>query len=744
MKRFAFAALVLVSVAVLPNPVGAQGVLGTEGADARDALRRVGGFAPVGKLDLGGDPSQALSARGIVPRYQGSALDVAGNFSLRGGTLRRYSQMIDGIPVEGGGLVLRRDGAGKPLWSSGKMADPSRAWRTSPALSMEQARAVALGTEGLSAEQKTLARLVYLPVGGLLPLAWRIDLPTNLTKLEAPTLWIDAETGAPLFKANRLRFQEAQLARARVYSINPTTSANLIDVELSDLVAPTSGPQMLSGKWISTYNCVDDADFGFTLMGYRTCAPKALAQVNVDGDFLGSDFEPVTGERTEAAKNDHYSEISAYYHANRVHEYFREMFKTWSEAEGSAGEEHSVVNATPLPVVVNFMVASGRRSQLTYFDNAFYYPATNDPDPLFETDSLVFGQGSTVDYAYDGDVVYHEFTHAVVGASSNLAQEFPASSGWVNDPGSMNEAFADYFSAAIRHDPVLGAYSLGNRARDLRAAATCPESIQGEVHADSAIWSSALWSLREREGTSDERRALVDGAVFNTMVGLTETSTFGEASGVLLAEVGELLGADERSWAESLLASRGLPDCGGRIVALVADGTTSPGEQYLLGSDSGYSLGGFAGYVQYRLAGLEGSGALRVEAELARLAMAMPDVMVVMKVGEAPISFGYKSRTGVSGDWESQMTLGGELKLPEGTSVVHLALVNEGGSTIVSNLTVEKVAAAKESVQPDKKEGGGGGGCGAATGGAGGGTALGALLALAALVLASRRRGVLI
>ena len=43
-----------------------------------------------------------------------------------------------------------------------------------------------------------------------------------------------------------------------------------------------------------------------------------------------------------------------------------------------------------------------------------------------------FGQGPRHDYAYDGDVVYHEFTHAVVDATIQLPSA-------INAPGAMNE-----------------------------------------------------------------------------------------------------------------------------------------------------------------------------------------------------------------------------------------------------------------------------------------------------------------
>jgi MYXO-CTERM domain-containing protein len=134
-----------------------------------------------------------------------------------------------------------------------------------------------------------------------------------------------------------------------------------------------------------------------------------------------------------------------------------------------------------------------------------------------------FGQGPKKDYSYDGDVVYHEFTHSVVNVTLQLVgtphmDAFGASMA----PGAMNEGLADYFSSAIAGDPNVGEYAVKDFDPSLSSIRTldnqeaCPKDIGGEVHQDASLFSGALWDVRK--GLADDaQRAQFDGAVFAAM-----------------------------------------------------------------------------------------------------------------------------------------------------------------------------------------------------------------------------------
>lgn len=116
-------------------------------------------------------------------------------------------------------------------------------------------------------------------------------------------------------------------------------------------------------------------------------------------------------------------------------------------------------------------------------------------------DSNIYFQGAR-DFSYDGDVVRHEFTHAIVHAfKPNLLSVFRDNQGSHAEPGAMNEGWADYFSSSFNNDPLTGEYGavgLGELAiRNADNDKKCPDDIIGEVHADSEPWSGALWEIRE-------------------------------------------------------------------------------------------------------------------------------------------------------------------------------------------------------------------------------------------------------
>ena len=97
------------------------------------------------------------------------------------------------------------------------------------------------------------------------------------------------------------------------------------------------------------------------------------------------------------------------------------------------------------------------------FDNAFFMGGGSFTDILgYDDGGLFMGQGSNGDFAYDGDVLYHELGHAIVAQVGALQSGNLLDSTGVNSsPGALNEGYADYFSSAITGDPVVGGY-IGN------------------------------------------------------------------------------------------------------------------------------------------------------------------------------------------------------------------------------------------------------------------------------------------
>ena len=128
------------------------------------------------------------------------------------------------------------------------------------------------------------------------------------------------------------------------------------------------------------------------------------------------------------SKKDEFSEVSIYYHTAKAYKFFRDL-------QGDPNAQ--IVVDKPLKVVSNLQIPAGASSgnfaaagdpekPLEPFQNAFFSPAGGGLGQLFQQlygfdkGALWFGQGPTRDYAYDGDVVYHELGHAVVDNSLKL------------------------------------------------------------------------------------------------------------------------------------------------------------------------------------------------------------------------------------------------------------------------------------------------------------------------------------
>ena len=380
-----------------------------------------------------------------------------------------------------------------------------------PAIGATHAAAAASLAAGLTMDPSR-AMLMLWPTADGAKLVWGVDATAIIGFPYQPIVIVDAQTGEVILKYNAV-----VSAKANVYPSNPVKSPMLISVDLA--VGP--GKTTLENELIVSSNCIDPHK-NITVMGLdvHSCAPLQTAMPDASGDYLiapGGDKDP----------EDSFSEVSMFYHANRAYKFFHDL---------DPKLKVDVNPGAPLPTVSNLRLPPGLASgslgnignqnlPLDPFQNAFFSPA----NPLFglafgiNGNAMWFGQGPNKDYSYDGDVIYHEFTHSVVNVTLKLAgtphmDEFGTS----YSPGAMNEGLADYFSSALTGDPDVGEYATQDFApgapfiRSLANPDTCPSAVGGEVHQDATMFSGSLWDARKTLATPADQLEF-DRAVFTAM-----------------------------------------------------------------------------------------------------------------------------------------------------------------------------------------------------------------------------------
>jgi zinc metalloprotease ZmpB len=137
-------------------------------------------------------------------------------------------------------------------------------------------------------------------------------------------------------------------------------------------------------------------------------------------------------------------------------------------------------------------------------------------------DEIRLGKGG-VDDAEDGEVITHEYGHAI-----HFSQNFAFAS---TEAGAISEGFGDYWAVTttmvVRQK--LGLAPLTDPAcvadwdatsydptpphclRRVDSTLHYPENLVGEVHADGRIWSRALWDIRNAIGNERADTVILEG-----------------------------------------------------------------------------------------------------------------------------------------------------------------------------------------------------------------------------------------
>ncbi len=391
------------------------------------------------------------------------------------GTRVRLQQTLLGVPVHGHEVILSFDPEGKLIRQHGAplrsvLLDPNPSFPLELAAELGQQAAWLMYGSGTLWPARGELRIL-IDGRGTTRLAWQVEVSTA-QPIGTWRFFIDAHDGSPLHHEKTL-----WNGRGNIYPTNPDVST----LQEVDIIGITGGG--LLGEYAQVRSCSDWDS------GDNQCQGKdTLAQADSNGDFL---YDP-----DPTSFDDPFAEVQMYYHLDLISRWFQDRY--------NFRHNFGLIQDQSIEGIVNFDYA-----------NAFWGDA--DGDGIGE---VAFGQTATYDYAYDADVIYHEFGHSVFGRIVNPGFIGADSYGVEWATGALNEGTADLFSLVLTGDPNLGEYAAGgfslgsSSIRALDEDRHCPTDLFGESHRDGEIWGALGWNMIEDELLGPELTAdLVYGAI---------------------------------------------------------------------------------------------------------------------------------------------------------------------------------------------------------------------------------------
>ena len=320
-----------------------------------------------------------------------------------GRTHLRFRQQYQGMPVWPADIIVHLNPAGQVDVMNGAFVPTPTELSTTPAL--DEATAVEYARTGLTDGDKaevTASELIIYAPGDTPPrLAWKLKLTIGLT-----AHWlvvIDAENGDELTAYNQVMHQ----------------SYSDIGVDLFGM------PQQLNVWWqdglswmIDTsknmFNQAAQGQHGWIQRGAIWVRDAQNQEILIDAPVVYRD--PSSQGDPSSFLPD---AVSAAYNLSQVYDYY------WNRHGRKSFDEDVDDDGVKDGASIHAIVRYGEN-----YKNAFWIPGSN---------LIVFGDGRP--FAGALDIVGHELTHGVIEHSANLLYQ--------DQPGALNEAFADIFGEMI-------------------------------------------------------------------------------------------------------------------------------------------------------------------------------------------------------------------------------------------------------------------------------------------------------
>lgn len=707
---------------------------------------------------------------------------------LGNGFVVRYRQQHLGIPVLAGDLVLRISSEGQVVRLARDVVptDALNKVNPIPSLSVEDAqraiRAVGPGLVG------TPELTIDNPSGRLAYIATKIDLAA----VEHAKYLVDAHSGEVFRRIEQLKF----LNQFSAYRYNPATAASpeVLAIPSGDTgpFAPmAAAPRPLTSTLLRGLNCIDNMTLRVpagSTTAIHLCEPMQTNS-SATGDY--SQFTPLVGTndgrcptKNDANKNS-FGEAHMYFHTASVYTRFRSLLAglgmndfRLAISTGASPKPFPLLTNLCMPNLNNVAQATNPAIPLNPYENAFFSPG--DPKGDFSSlilgtsgDLIAFGMGAKANYSMDADVIYHEFTHAVIASLNKLTLSVGQDNlGLNDDPGAMNEGLADFFSSAITGSSAVGEYAKNNFTglpgpglRDLDNTLHCTNDRVGEVHEDANPFSGALWRARiavtgdplDMSAAAVQKRTSFDQAILKALLGSISAPTMTDMGFLIVDEVGKqaaALGSDAAQKTTDALTMHGILNLCDRVIKV------STAHRMLCLDSDGKKL--WPGHAQWRfdLPYSSDTVTFRFTTQPAGAycnsissssVTAAPIFQLAVRSGGQPVTWDRQGigtydrlvdvkQGAISNTWTATVSLA------RGQSH-HVMIVNSGGGRIAQNVTVEQSCTAADGCPAPVDSGGSSAlnssGCGCfvgATPGAGSWLGLLPLLGIASTVTIRRLR----
>jgi hypothetical protein len=441
----------------------------------------------------------------------------------------RYQQYANDLPIEGTFVTEHIDKRTDAVVSvTDRAVKLPATLAVQPRVDARQAGRIAEQRVGLLTPRGDIdSELVYLPLDDQLRLTWKITLPA-LEPLGDWLVYVDALDGKVLKVQDLIRYEctiPPPSPGGCVFDPNPVVEqcswAGLADNGDAD------SPLLTSLR------------VGVGLPGLQTSA-NPLGQligeyVDLTAPGIHDAYLPA-GVCQESSfvydttrSDDCFEEVMCYYHVDAVQRKVQDLGFTGPKA----------IYDSPIPIHAHYMPDA----------NAFYSGWDR---------GLHFGDGG-VDLAEDGDVIVHEYGHAL------LDDQVPGIATY--EGACIHEGFADVLSALVFFEHNCDEACLGEWVN--AAAQSCfrrtdstkhyPEDMGWwDPHEDGEIWSGAIWGLFEALGGDLAARDKVLTLVLEGHFFLDPSSGLRDAASAVMAADEGLYGGADVSIIEAVFAGRGL------------------------------------------------------------------------------------------------------------------------------------------------------------------------------------------